>query len=153
MLIFDQGPDLLTILVNTEVQIAEKDLNVVILDLIALILCASISLIRFLHDIIQLLVSLLDIPWLVAGGQVTIKEAKSRIFEAESDSNRAFCTSSIMHDRLYFRHSYIEDACLNLCFGDQKNVEPVLVSLSDKIVLGLTCMCVENDHNVILHES
>ena len=118
MLIFDQGPDILSTLVNTEVQIAEKDLNVVILDLIALILSSSISFICFLHDIIQLLVSLLDIPWLVAGGQMAIKEAKSRIFEAESDSNRAFCTSSIMHDRLYFRHSYIENACLNLCFGD-----------------------------------
>ena len=153
MLIFDQGPDLFTILVNTEVQIAKEDLNVVILDLIALILSSSISLIRFLHDIIQLLVSLFNIPGLVAGGQVAIKEAKSRIFEAESDSNRTFCTSSIMHDRLYFRHSYIEDACLNLCFGDQKNVEPVLISLSDKIILSLARMCVENDHNVILHES
>ena len=102
MLISDQGPDLLTTLVNTEVQIAEKDLDVVILDLIALILSASISLICFLHDIIQLLVSLLNISRLVAGGQVAIKEAKSRIFEAESDCNRAFCTSSIMHDRLYF---------------------------------------------------
>ena len=142
MLIFDQCPDLLTTLVNTEVQIAEEYLNVVILDLIALILRASISLICFLHDIIQLLVSLLNIPGLVARGQMAIKEAKSRIFKAESDSNSAFCTSSIMHDRLYFRHSYIEDACLNLCFGDQKNVEPVLVGLSDKIILGLACMCV-----------
>ena len=72
MLISDQGPDLLTTLVNTEVQIAEEDLDVVILDLIALILSPSISLICFLHDIIQLLVSLLDISRLVAGGQMAV---------------------------------------------------------------------------------
>ena len=58
-----------------------------------------------------------------------------------------------MHDRLYFRHSDVEDTCLNLSFGDEKDVEPVLVSLSDKVVLCLTCVSVQDDHNVILHES
>ena len=72
MPISDQGQNFFTTLVYTEVKIAKEDLNVVIFDLIALILSASISLIRLLHDIIQLLVSLLNISLLIAGGQMTV---------------------------------------------------------------------------------
>ena len=72
MIISDQGPDLLTTLANTEVQIAEKDLNVVIFDLITLILSTSVSCISFLKDGIDLFMSLLNISRLSAGGQVAI---------------------------------------------------------------------------------
>ena len=72
MPISDQGQNFFATLVYAEVEIAKEDLNVVIFDLIALILSASISLIRLLHDIIQLLVSLLNISLLIAGGQMTI---------------------------------------------------------------------------------
>ena len=53
--------DLAPIEINAEIQIAKEDLAVVIFDVVALILGASITFIRLLIDFIELLVSLIYI--------------------------------------------------------------------------------------------
>ena len=149
----DEGLDLRTSFIDTEVQVAEKDLNVVILDLIALILSASISTVSFIHDVSQLLVSLFDVSRVGARRQVAIQEAKRGVLEAESDSYGALCSSSVVHDGFHFGHGYVKDARLDLSLGNQENVESVLISLTDELVLGLACVRVKRDHYVILHKS
>ena len=116
---------------HAEVQITKEHLNIVILNLVAMVLSTSLPLIDHLCNLIQLRVSLLNIPHILTSTQVAIQENKRAILESKSDRNSSLVSAWVGHWGFYCRHGNIENARLDLRPGDQENYEAVLVCLSD----------------------
>ena len=110
--------DLLPRQVDSEVQIAEENLAVVVLSLIALVLSATLALECLLRNERHLLVSLIDISLVRTATQVTVQEHECGVFESEAKDYSAFVTGLVGHLRLDSTHGDIEDACLDLRFSD-----------------------------------
>ena len=48
--------------VDAEIEVAEEHLDVVVLDLVAVVLGASLAFVYLLRDLVQLLMALIDVP-------------------------------------------------------------------------------------------
>jgi len=86
---------------DAEVEVAEIDLNVMILDLIVLVLSASITDIAHLFNLLQLLCSFLDVPVGSPSCQVAVHEHKCGVLEAKSDQDCSLITSLVADRRLH----------------------------------------------------
>ena len=110
--------DLLSRQIDSEVQITEENLAVVVLGLIALVLSATLALECLLRNKGHLLVSLIDISLVITAAQVTIQEHECGVFESEAKDYCTLVTGLVGNLRLDSTHGDIEDACLDLRFSD-----------------------------------
>ena len=123
-----------------------------IFKLIAVILGASLAFVDHLGDLTQLLVPLINVPRVQPSAQVTIHEDKRAVLEAEPHCDCALVASLVRHGWFDGCHRHIENARLNLGFGDQKDVESMLICLADQCILSTARMHIQHSHYVILHE-
>ena len=124
-----------------------------VLDLVSMILSTSFPFVDHLRDLVQLVMSFVDVSRVYSTAEMAIEENKRAVFKSESHSYGTFVSFRICNIRLDRSHGNIENTSLNFGLGDQKNVKPMQISLSHKSVLGSTCMRIQNSHYVILHEA
>ena len=123
-----------------------------ILDLIVLVLRASLPLVPLIVQIIQLTLSVSHVFESSSPCQMTVHEGKRGVLKAKSHHNGALFARIISHGRGHVRHGDVENASLNLSFGDQEQEKAMLIDLADDGVGGLACMRVKDSHHVVLHE-
>ena len=76
VLLLDEVSDLVLRIKDAEVQIAKDHLDVVILDLVAVVLSAPFTFIDHLCDLIQLLMPLFHVPRVIPSAKMAIHEDK-----------------------------------------------------------------------------
>ena len=124
-----------------------------ILDLVAVVLGASFAFIHLLRDLVQLLMTLFDVPWVCSAAKMAIQEDERAIFETEPHRDCSLISRRVRGVRLHGGRSHVENTSLHLGLGDQETVQSMLICLSDQGVLAPAGMRVQDCHYVILHES
>ena len=113
ILLLDQVRCLCLRHVDSEIQIAEQYFHAMVLDLVSMILSASLTFIDHLRDLVQLIVSFVDITRVHTAAEMAIEENKGAVFKAESHSDSTFVSFRICNIRLDRSHGNIEDASLD----------------------------------------
>ena len=87
VLVLDVSDHLLLGHVNSEVEVAEEDLDVVVFQLVTLVLSPSFCVEALSEEVRDLLVTFFDVARVAATGQVAVDEDKAGVFEAKAHHN------------------------------------------------------------------
>ena len=100
--------------INSKVEIAEVNSHIVVLDLVALILGASVTVVGLLVQVSDLRVPIIDMLLPHSCSEMAIHEDQSGIFKAKTDHNRTLVTSFVAHWGFDRGHCDVKDPCLGL---------------------------------------
>jgi len=91
----------------------------VVVHLVVTVFGGALTLEGFFAQVRELVLSLLNVRWCGATGQMAVKEDKGRVFEAEANGEGALIPATIAHRWLDEAHGYVVDADLYIGLGDQ----------------------------------
>ncbi len=108
--------------INSKVEVTEVNSHIVVLDLVALILGASVTAVCLLVQMGDLRVPIFDMLWPYSCSEMAIHEDQSGILEAKTDHNRTLVTSFVAHWGSDRGHCDVKDPCLGLSLRYQEDI-------------------------------
>lgn len=98
--------------VDSKIEITEQYLHTVVLDLVSVILSASLTFIDHLSDLIQLLVTFVNVSRVQTSTKMAIQEDKRAVLKSKSHSYRTLVSFGVSGIGLHRCHGNIKNTSL-----------------------------------------